>query len=561
MTPHASGADLLQRALGQLVILRAVMVTLLLGPVLLGLVRTERTGSEPLFALIATTYGLTIGYAGLLRWPGGRLWMADLQCIVDVLLVGTLVKLTGGFDSLFTPLFVWPVVGASWLRGRRGGLQMAALIAVLGVGLVMWQSDAVGTRFDPDALSSLVNAVYVVGLNVSGLLAIALLTGYLAERLSSAHQHLERATSELVGLQAFNQFAIDSLAGGLMTADAAGTVLTANRMAEVILGELRQGLAGRRFDGVLQLKAAGRDALADVLETGRPQRIEIPFTRPDGRVIDLGLTTAALQDGDRRLGYVLSFQDLTETNRRARDEARQARLAAVGEMAAGIAHELRNPLASMTGSIQVLIRDLPLSPEQAQLLDIVLRESDRLNGTIESFLAYAGARRRQPQRVNLATIVEETVSLLRHGPECRDDHVIEVEAPTAAWVSIDETELRQVVWNLASNALRAMPQGGPLTLSVTPGTGQSALAELRVRDGGIGMSPEECEQVFHPFHSTFPGGTGLGLAVVHRIVTDAGGTVRLASRERYGTEVLVQLPAAEPSSGASPADEQARRAS
>jgi two-component system sensor histidine kinase PilS (NtrC family) len=221
----------------------------------------------------------------------------------------------------------------------------------------------------------------------------------------------------------------------------------------------------------------------------------------------------------------------------------QQRLAAVGEMAAGIAHEIRNPLASMSGSIQILRQELPLSAEQEQLMDIVLRESERLNSTIRSFLAYA-----RPQRFAIATLdlrraLNDTALLLRNSADVLEGHAIEVDLPESElWYEADEGQIKQIVWNLATNGLRAMPTGGCLRLSGAFDPSSDELV-LSVQDEGIGLMPEDIEGLFQPFHGSFAKGSGLGLAIVHRIVSDYHGQIQVASQPGAGTTVSVRFPA------------------
>ena len=211
-------------------------------------------------------------------------------------------------------------------------------------------------------------------------------------------------------------------------------------------------------------------------------------------------------------------------------------------MAAGIAHEIRNPLASMSGSIQILRHDLPLNAEQTRLMDIVLRESDRLNSTIRAFLAYARPGPFEPRRLDLVRVVSDTALLLRHDSEFGERHHLDVVASSEpVWVEADENQMRQIVWNLATNALHAMPDGGHLGLSARRMSDDWAV--LRVSDDGIGIAAGEVENVFQPFRGAFGKGTGLGLAIVHRVVSDHGGDVHVHSTEGVGTTVEVQLPA------------------
>jgi two-component system sensor histidine kinase PilS (NtrC family) len=223
------------------------------------------------------------------------------------------------------------------------------------------------------------------------------------------------------------------------------------------------------------------------------------------------------------------------------------RLAAVGEMAAGIAHEIRNPLASMAGSIQVLREELALNDEQAQLMDIVLRESNRLNDTIRSFLSYARPQQAMVERLDLGKIVAETATLIRRSGDVQAGHTVETDLPAEpVWFEADEGQVRQIVWNLATNGLRAMPAGGRLRLAVradgASGLGPSSPgAIIEVQDEGVGIAPEELDGIFQPFHGRFAHGSGLGLAIVHRIVSDYGGEIQVSSSLGKGTTVRVRL--------------------
>jgi two-component system sensor histidine kinase PilS (NtrC family) len=208
-------------------------------------------------------------------------------------------------------------------------------------------------------------------------------------------------------------------------------------------------------------------------------------------------------------------------------------------MAAGIAHEIRNPLASMAGSLQVLREELALNEDQAQLMDIVLRESQRLNDTIRNFLTYARPQPTTVTRLDLGKVVADTVRLLRHGTEVQAAHAIEVATPESpVWFNADEGQVRQILWNLATNGLRAMPNGGCLRLSVSPATPG---ATLEVEDDGVGIPAEELDDIFQPFRGTFARGNGLGLAIVHRIVSDYDGEIQVRSVVGKGTRITVRL--------------------
>jgi two-component system sensor histidine kinase PilS (NtrC family) len=294
--------------------------------------------------------------------------------------------------------------------------------------------------------------------------------------------------------------------------------------------------AGRHAASVLGLPPHFVNRLG-TLGRGRSQRGDFAVRTEDCR------DTARLSFPDGRTGFLFTFQDVTDVKRLEREAGVRQRLSAVGEMAAGIAHEIRNPLASMSGSLQVLRAELPLDADQEQLMDIVLRESDRLNETIRSFLAYARPQRANVTRFDLAQVVSDTARLLRNAPDVRDHHTVEVDVPPEpVWLEFDENQMRQVMWNLATNGLRAMNDGGRLRLAVEPSDGDTV--GLRVEDQGCGIDPADIDRLFQPFRSTFEKGTGLGLATVHRIITSAKGTIHVSSRVGQGTTMRVVLPAA-----------------
>jgi two-component system, NtrC family, sensor histidine kinase PilS len=541
----------LRHKVGWLIAIRAVISTVLLGSATLAQIRAPGLFlGDPFFFLIALTYGLTITYALTLRFVDRHQWLVDVQLAGDALIVSAFIYFTGGITSYFASLYVLPIVAGSIVQFRRGGFLVATFSTVLYVGLVLAQyltaEGLLNLWFDSAsiALPSRSVAQYTVALNVFGFVAVALLSGSLANSLRSAGARLQQASTEIAGLQALNQHVIDSLPSGLATTDVAQRILTFNRAAEAITGVLFRSAVGRPIGDVLQLPAGVSDTLPQDLVGGIPRRYEFRHRTLDHRGdIDVGLTATHLETPVGRAGFLFTFQDVTSIKKLERDHAIQQRLAAVGEMAAGIAHEIRNPLASMSGSIQILRQELPLSVEQEQLMDIVLRESERLNTTIRSFLAYARPQRFQIARHDARRALNDTALLLRHSAEVHEGHVIDVDVPgDALWYDADEGQIKQIVWNLATNGLRAMPDGGRLQLiaAVEPPSGGIVIT---VRDEGVGIAPGDLDGLFQPFHGTFARGSGLGLAIVHRIVSDYNGEIQVSSQPGAGTAVSVRLPA------------------
>ncbi|MBI2828157.1 MAG: PAS domain-containing protein [Acidobacteria bacterium] len=537
----------LRSRLSTLIAVRVVVSTLLLGSAIL--IQLNRPGAfpiDPFFFLIGLTYALSVVYLATLRFVNRYPWLADAQLGADALLVSGFIGLTGGIVSYFSSLYFLPIIAASTIRLRRGALQVAALSALLYLALVSAQylaifPDWLGGRFLE--LPARRVAEYTMAINVFGFVAVALLSGSLAERLRSADARLVDASHEIEDLRAFNEYVIDGLLSGLVTTDAGGRVLTFNRAAAAITGVPAEQAIGQDANEVLQLPAGVRTQLTTLVQT-RSLRIDVEYRAGDGRLLDIGLMVTMVAFPNGRSGYLYTFQDVTELKRLERNARLQQRLAAVGEMAAGIAHEIRNPLASMSGSIQVLRQELPLSREQAQLMDIVLRESERLNDTIRSFLAYARPQKFAVARLDLGKVVQDAALLLRNSSEAGAAHVVDVHVPPEpVWYEADENQIRQIVWNIASNGFRAMPQGGRLLLSVeTDGASAPDEVVLSVQDDGRGIPAEELDNIFQPFRGSFERGTGLGLAIVHRIVSDYGGVIQVSSTVGVGTTVRVRLP-------------------
>ena len=531
---------------------RAAAVTLLLGSAILTQIKSPGAlPIDPFFFLIGLTYALTAVYSMLLRQTEQHRWIVDVQLACDAFVISALIHLTGGIASLFSPLYILPIIAAATVQSQRAALRVGGLSSFLYGLIVYWQY--VGTApllvvLGADALPPPRVALYTVGLNVFGFISVAALSGYLSEGLRRVGEELKEASNQIADLQAFSDYAINSLTSGLTTTDVTGTVLTLNRAGENIIGITSKSAAGRQVQEMLQLPEPCRGIFGPLESRPALPRVEYVFTRADGRQIELGISTAILVTPRGESGFVITFQDVTEARRQEREARMQQRLAAVGEMAAGIAHEIRNPLASMSGSIQILRQELPLTDEQAQLMDIVLRESERLNETIKSFLAYARPQRNAAARVDIRSVVSETATLLQNSPERQVHHAIVVDVPREPVCCLaDESQIRQIVWNLATNGLRAMPDGGELRLQVessVDATGTAGQAKIAVRDSGVGIPAGELESILQPFRGGFSKGTGLGLSIVHRIVSDYGGELEVTSQEREGTTVTVTLPLA-----------------
>jgi two-component system sensor histidine kinase PilS (NtrC family) len=379
---------------------------------------------------------------------------------------------------------------------------------------------------------------------------VVLIGSYLSQSLESVGQKLEEATEQVADLQELTQVVVRSIHSGLITADTSGHVLYVNEFGGSILGFQPADLRGRTLRdvfGSVLFEPAALEARAAVEGLGR---LEAAYKTPRGEELDLGISVSTLATTDpARAGYLLVFQNLTPLKRLEQEVRLKEKLAAVGEMAAQLAHEIRNPLGSISGSAQVLMSEPNLSEEHERLLGIIRRESKRLSDTLNQFLYQVRPSARSRGPVDVGALIHEAVLLLRNGPEVREDHHIEFEIDGGPHVCLaDPDQITQVFWNLARNGLEAMPRGGTLKVRVA-NRGETLV--LSCRDQGRGMGREEQRRVFEPFQTSSPMGTGLGLAIAFRIVREHNGDIAVRSVPNLGTEVEVRLPAVQVTAPAS----------
>jgi two-component system sensor histidine kinase PilS (NtrC family) len=533
-----------------LMFLRVVVVTALMGSAVVAeVIRRPRGPSDPLYFLIALTYLLTLVYA--LAWPFTaqyRKQLAYIQILGDLLITSGIVYYTGGTESNFSSLYFISIIAASIILFRRGGLVAASaasilygsLIQALFLGTVPPYPSAGGAS--PVVMPSQVVA-YTIFVNVFGFYTVALLTSYLSENLRSTGKKLEEASDFLADLQVFNQTIIDSITSGLMTTDFEGRINFFNSAAAAIFARSPVHAVGANVTELLGETDDFLERTKHDLSVGRRSlRLEGTYLNGHGDEIYLGMSVSyLLYEGDKKSGFLFTFQDLTEIRRLEREIRLKENLATMGEMAAGMAHEIRNPLASISGSVQVLREAETLSEEEKRLMEIIVRESERLSGTLTEFLAYARPPRFEPDQIDLRHVIEETATLLGHSSEVLPEHRIVLDIPeTPVHIFADPNQMKQITWNLARNALQAMPSGGKLVMSLARnGSGEVVMAFC---DEGVGMSDGEMHKAFEPFAGSFERGTGLGLAIVYRIVKDYNGLIQVHRLASKGTEISVHFP-------------------
>jgi len=469
-----------------------------------------------------------------------------LQLSIDLIITTWLVHNTGDVESPFLALYLVILFASSALFGRRevlvlgfSGAALYATVAVLTMGGMLERASG----WTVYAHATLPWIKFMFALNCMAILAVAALSGHLAERARRNETELATATRDLADYRLFNDRIIESMRSGLVTTDLRGNIITFNRAAEEITGYKVPEVRGRNIFTIFgDIQKQIEVGLESIRTRSRLPRFDIGCKTADGRELHLGFSVAPLVDeSDHARGYVLTFQDLTEVMELEREVRRQERLAALGKMAAGLAHEIRNPLASMRGSVQVLASELSLSPDQSQLMEIVLRESDRLNRIVSDFLTYARPPRIERTVIELSSILSETVALLRNSTELAPEHVVTERFPAEpVHYNGDPNQIRQIFWNLSRNAIQAMPRGGELRVTLEAGPGQDVT--ISFGDTGQGMSREQKERMFEPFNSS-SGGTGLGMAIVYQLVRDHNGKIFVESEAGKGTSISIKLPA------------------
>jgi two-component system, NtrC family, sensor histidine kinase PilS len=537
----------LEQRLKRLMLFRVVMITtLLLIAISVEAVSETLAPVNPLYFLIAGTYALTILYVLGLRLGLPASAQVYAQVVADLLTVTGLVYLTGGAGSRAGFMLLYPisVLSAGVLLYRRSGLLLAGLAGLLYaalLGAVRAGLIPVG-GLDDVPVMPLKQVFYSVFVTLVACVTVALIGSYLSESLRTVGAQLEEAAEEAAGLRELNQVIVNSLQSGLMTTDLEGRILYVNRFGEVILDRALAQVRGRAVREVFGSWLLDGSALQARARARELARMELTYYRPDGTPLELGISVSPLATSDPHAGAcLLSFQDLTEIKRLEQEVHIKEKLAAVGEMAAQLAHEIRNPLGSISGSAQVLLGEPNISPDQEQLLRIITKESRRLSDTLNQFLFQA--RPSLPPAagpVDLGRVLDEALTLLRNGSEVKPGHHIEFDLQGGPHVCLaDPDQITQVFWNLARNGLEAMPDGGVLGITLST---RGPDVVLRVCDQGRGMGHEEQRQLFQPFQSRSPMGTGLGLAIVYRIVREHKGDISIRSVPGQGTEVEVRLP-------------------
>jgi two-component system sensor histidine kinase PilS (NtrC family) len=477
-------------------------------------------------------FALSLFYAQLLSmWQEHRL-QATLQVLTDLIFVSFVVHQTGGWDSSLNFLYPLIIIVASILLPRAWAQLVAALAFILyGTVLELNYYGVVKSYCTTHPGLKTLQAIIFV--NLFAYIAVGYLAGLLSTKLRQARVQLKDASGALESLQALHEHIIQSISSGLITTGLDGHITLVNSAALKLLESVPDQLLGTPVNKLFL------DPLPNA-ESLHPHA-EVRFDTVSSFRKTVRVRVAALNvPGQQASGYVYALDDLTEIRRLEREVRMQDRLAAVGRLAAAIAHEIRNPLTSIAGSVSMLSGIPDLSAEHRQLLDIVTRESQRLNGIITDFLAYSRGKQYRFEKADLVPLIEDTLTLMRNSMTAENTGVI-IESRLdvkEAWVLADADRIKQVFWNFGSNAVRAMRDGGTLRVGIES---HGEEWQISFADTGTGMTPQQTEKIFEPFQSNFEGGTGLGLAVVYQIVQAHEGKVWARSKPGQGTTFILRL--------------------
>lgn len=517
---------------------RVLVISLFLGGTIVYQFRSPLGPTPPVVAYLYLLVGFSYLHAVLsgfllLRMPGRA--VTQFMVSWDLLLATALIYLSGGVESLFSFLYLLVIVTVSVLLPRRDVLFVACASAILYGSLLDLQyfgflPKLPGLEF-PARLDGR-EIFYAVFVNVTGFLLAALLSGTLSERLRRSQQALEQREVDLEELESLNRTILANINTGLMIVNPAGRLRLFNQAAERMTGYGLKEVYNRDIRKVFpDLGVVDDQGLREV------QRGQAPFVCPDGSRKIFGFASSLVREGrESDTGLLVVFQDLTQVLAMEEQLKRADRLAAVGRLAAGMAHEIRNPLASISGSIQLLLEGEHVAPEDRQLMSIVVREADRLSLLLTDFLLYARPQKPQTELFDPAEILEDLQQML--GGDQRFSSVsLECRKQPHTQVRADRMQLRQALWDLLVNAVEAVPEGGVVRFGVTGEAG-----ELFVEDNGPGIAPALVDQIFEPFFTTKEHGTGLGLATVHAIVDANEGQIYLSQGPEGGARFVLQFP-------------------
>ncbi len=472
-----------------------------------------------------------------------------LQSLCEIAVVMGIVYTTGSINSAFSGLFILTIISTALVSSLAGTLGIASIVSI-SYAIMIWFSLEVPGQpgSSRKALESIFSsqdaAFYSIFLHILTFFLVAFISGFLVERLKTRDRQLADTSQALRQAKLETDDILRHLNSGLITVDCSGRIVYFNRSGEQILGYHERDIRGRDFRAVFSLRMPRLAAsLEEALNANRAlEREELDITDGNGHVVPLGLSTSLLRDEDGQVrGVIAIFQDLTDT-KKLEEKIRQAdKMAAVGELSAAIAHEIRNPMAAISGSVEVLYSELKVGGENKRLMDLIVRESGRLNDILTDFLLYARSSRTLLSRVELCRLVSDVFEFLRHHPAFHEQISFHFSSSDACvYVYSDEDQLKQVLINLMVNSCQAL-EAKPGEIAVSVETDISGRVVLVIADSGPGVEKDVLPRIFDPFFSTKRNGTGLGLAIVSRLAANLNIELAVESATGVGTAFILEF--------------------
>jgi len=535
-----------------LMLARVAIITFLLGMAtfseLKGMALFPERSLSFYYVIILTVYGLSFFYLFLLYLNKNIQINTYIQVLCDVALITYLVYITGGTLSIYSVFYNLVIIYSVLFLGRGGAIIIASVCSIFYGALLDLEYYGLINPPYVTISDSPIQAGYVFSRIFTHILSFyvtAFLASFVVEQERKVRALLAEKESAFEQLDLLHRSIVESANLGILTINLSGKIKSFNKAAQEITDYAFADVEGKSLFEILPIYA-DMPAKRDAFQTPAENRFEVVFQTKKDRKVILGCSVSPLKNNKgERIGDILIFQDLTSIKKMEEIYEKSRRMAFIGEMAACLAHEIRNPLASISGSIQVLSRSLYLPHSDERLMRIILRGKEQLESFMKDFLLLARPTPGSPEMIDSREIMEEILDALQYGQDWHEGIEIRKSLEENVFIYANRSEIRQVIWNLLLNALQAMPVKGALTVK----TEKKSFAdypdglEILVSDTGSGIEEKELEKVFEPFYTTKEQGTGLGLAIVNRVVESIKGKIKISSEMGRGTTFLLYLPA------------------
>ncbi len=555
---HKISRSEISSPLQALMLLRVIVVSLILGALIIIQAKESQAYFGPVqtvhYLFTATIYFISLVYVILLKYLRNLVFQAYLQLCLDTLFITVLIYSTGGIDSIFSFLYILSIISGSIILYRRGGMIIASASSILyGLLLDLHYYGVIhplGSQASHPEKYQGAYLFFIILTNMVGFYLSAFLSSFLSEQAKKSRVELKAKQIDFDRLEALNESIINNIASGLVVLDDQDNILLFNPAAEKIFEIKASDVQGKTVTEALPLLVTqlGQERLgASLFDRDRTALSDFPYPAPDGRKLYLRLSISPLSLSlEGHMGKILVFQDVTDAKETEEEMKKVEGLAVIGELAAGIAHEIRNPMASISGSIEMLREGLEKDDVNSRLMDIISREISRLNHLVSDFLLFARPKKTNLEEFDLGQLILESLELFQNSQRWSKDLIAHTHLPHPIRIRSDPEQIKQVLWNLFSNACEAMGTKGSLYVSAEMASGSSRparkMVKVVVRDTGEGFDKKALPQIFTPFFTTKERGSGLGLAIVKRIVAGLKGEVTGDNDPQRGARVTIFLP-------------------